>query len=223
MCLAAVLLPLLTFAYSSAVPNTYSATVQIAVFTGGPNSLIPSTAITGPQLDPYLAALRTFYVAEIAVQRLPGPPPPDKTSFVKASADLRRRVKLGLGPKASTLEVTARASSPGRAAVIANAFAGGLLQLRGAQVQNLARMAVTEGLEQAARLPRNSRARRAAIAALRRRLVPVLAERQVQIVQSAEPASPPLLAMGVTAAIALLAILALLMLTGVWWPRPSHA
>jgi uncharacterized protein involved in exopolysaccharide biosynthesis len=222
MCLAAVLLPLLTFAYSSGMPNTYSATAQIAVFTGGPNSLIPSTAITGPQLDPYLAALRTFYVAEIAMQRV-GPPLPDRTSFVKASAELRRRVKLGLGPKASTLEVTARASSPGRAAVIANAFAGALLQFRGAQVQNLARTAVTELLEQAARLPRNSRARTAAIAAVRARLVPVLAERQVQIVQSAEPASAPLLAMGVTAAIALLAIPALLMLTGVWRPRPSHA
>jgi len=223
ICLAAVLLPLLTFAYSSAVPNTDSATVQIAVFTGGPNSLIPSTAITGPKLDPYLAALRTLYVAEIAVQRMPGPPPPNRASFVKAAVDLRRQVKLGLGPKASTLEVTATASGPEQAAIIANAFAGGLLQFRGAQVQNVARMAVTEGLEQTARLPQNSRARRAAIAALLRRLVPVLAERQVQIVQSAKLASPPLLAVGVTAAIALLAILALLMLTDVWRPRSSHA
>jgi hypothetical protein len=218
-----VLLPLLTFAYSSAMPDTYSATVHIAVFTGGPDSLIQSTAITGPQLDPYLTDLRSFYVAEDAVQRLPGPPPPDRASFVKAAADLRRQVKVGLGHKASTLEVTATASSPEGAAVIANAFAGGLLQLRGAQVQNLARMAVTEGLEQSARLPRNNRARRAAIAALQRRLVPVLAERQILIVPSAEPASPPLLATGVTAAIALLAILAVLMLTGVWRPRPSHA
>jgi len=223
ICLAAVLLPLLTFAYSSAVPNTDSATLQIAVFTGGPNSLIPSTAITGPKLNPYLAALRTFYVAEIAVQRIPGPPLPNRASFVKAAADLRRQVKLGLGPKASTLEVTATASGPEQAAVIANAFAGGLLQFRGAQVQNLARIAVTEGLEQSARLPRNSRARRAAIAALQRRLVPVLAERQVLIVPSAKLASPPLLAVGVTAAIALLVILALLMLTDVWRPQAGRA
>jgi capsular polysaccharide biosynthesis protein len=223
MCLAAALLPLLTFAYSSAIPDTYSATVRIAVSTGGPDSLIESTAITGPQLDPDLAVLRSFRVAEDAVQRLSGPLPPDRTSFVKASAALRRQVKVGLGPNAGTLEVTARASSPGRAAVIANAFADGLLQVRGAQAQNLARTAVAEGLEATARLPRNSPARRAAIAALRQRLVPVLAERQIQVVQPAEPATHRLSTMGVTAAIALLAILAVLMLTGVWRPRPSHA
>ena len=59
-CVAAVVLPLLTLVYSSVLPNTHSATAQIAIFTGGPNSLIPSTAVTGQQLDPYLTALRSF-------------------------------------------------------------------------------------------------------------------------------------------------------------------
>ena len=162
-------------------------------------------------------------MAEIAEERVPGPPLPSRAAFVKMAADLRRQVKVGLGSNADTLQVTATASSSGRAAAIANAFAGGFLQFRGAQLENLAGMALTEGLEQTARLQRNTRARRAAIAALRARLIPVLAERQVQIVQSAEPASRPLLAIGVTAAIALLAILVVLMLTGVWRPRPSPA
>jgi hypothetical protein len=221
--LAVVLVPLLTFVYTSATPGSYSSTAHIAVFTGGPDSLIPSTQITGRRLYRYLATLRSFRVAEDAVQRLPGPPPPDRPAFVKASAEIRRKVATGLDRGARTLEVTARSSSSGQAATLANAFAGGLLQVEGAQAQYLARVAVTELLDQTAGLPPGSRARRGAIAALRRRLVPVLSERQVQVVQPAEPAARPLLTTAVAAAIALIAILAALLLTGVWRPRVESA
>ncbi len=218
--LAIALLALLTFAYRSASPHSYSATTRIAVFTGGPNSLIPSTPVMGRQLDPYLLTLRSVYVAEAVVQRLPGPPPPNRKSFLKASTELARRVKVGLASNSSALEVTATATSPEQAAIVANAFAGGLLQVLGAQARNITHRAVTEALERALRLPRNGGARSTGLAALRRQLEPVLAERQIEIVQPASPASAPLLAMVVTAAIAVVAILALLMLTGVWRPRP---
>jgi hypothetical protein len=220
MCLAAVLLPLLTFAYSSAMPNTYSATVRAAVYAGGPDPLIQSPPLTGLQLEPYLAALRSPRVAQAAVQRLPEAAPRDKASLVKASADLRREVTARLGPQGSTLEVTAKASSQGQAANIADAFVGGLQQLRVAEAQNLDRRAVAAGLELAARPPRGSRARRAAIAAYVRRLVPVSPDTLVQIVQPAEAGSPSSLAgVGIATVIAILALL----MTGVWRPRPSHA
>jgi len=224
VCLAAVLLPLLTFAYSSATPNTYTATVGVAVYAGGRDPLIQSTTLTGLQLEPYVAAVASLSMAEAALQRMPEGPPPDKASLVNAAADIRREVTVRLGPKGTTLEITAKASSQGRAAAIADAYVGGLQQLRAAEAQNLARRAVTAGLELAARLPRQSRARKAAIAAYVSRLVPVLPDRDVQIVRPAEAESPRSLAVvGVAAAIALLAIVALLMVTGVWRPRPSHA
>ena len=47
-----------------------------------------------------------------------------------------------------------------RAEFPAECFAGGLLQVEGAQAQNKARAAVTELLDKTAGLPRNSRARR---------------------------------------------------------------
>jgi hypothetical protein len=223
VCLAAVLLPLLTFAYSSATPDTYSATVHIAVYAGGPDPLIQSTVVTGLQLEPYAAALRSAQVAQVAVGRLPEGPPRDKASLVKASADLRREVTVRAGPQRRTLEITAKASSQGQAAAIAGALVGALQNLRAAEAQNLARRAVAAGLDLAARLPPGSRARTAAIAAYVRRLVPVLPDRDVQIVQPAEAGSSRSLALVVVAAaIALIAILALLVLTGVWRPRPSH-
>jgi capsular polysaccharide biosynthesis protein len=185
--------------------------------------LIRSTAVTGRQLDRYLIVLKSLQVAEAAVHRLPGPQPPDKASLLKASSELDRQIVVGLDRNESTLEVTARASSPGQAAIVANAVAGGLLQVRGAEAQNIAGTAVTEALEQVSHLSRNTEKRNAEVSALRKRLAPILAERQVQVVQPAEPSSAPLLAVGVTTAIAFVTILALLMLMGVWRPRHDSA
>jgi uncharacterized protein involved in exopolysaccharide biosynthesis len=219
--LVVMLVSALAFAYSSLTAGSFTATARVTLFSGGPDSLIQSSAVTGSRLDGYLGSLKTFEVDEAAVQRLPGPAPTNRASFVKASRELARTVTVGIDRGTNTLEITARASSPGQAAIVANAFVGGLLQVRGAEAQNISRSAATEALEQLSRMPQNDRERPARAAALERRLAPVLDERQVQIVQQAVPGSAPLLAMGVTAAIALIAILLLLMVTGAWQPRRS--
>src|SRR5205085_8652910 len=134
-------------------PGSYSATANIAVFSGGPDSLVPSTQITGAGLDPYLAILRSFRVAEDAAERLPGIPPPNRTAFVTVASEIARRVKVGIDRKSQSVEVTATASSAERAAAIANGVAGGLLQVRGAEYQNVARDAVNELIAKARGLP----------------------------------------------------------------------
>ncbi len=191
------------------------------MFTGGLSALTPSTPIAGRQLDPYLSILRSAYVDQAAVQRLPGPPPAGRASFLKASTELARQVKVTLDSGSNALEVTATASSPGQAVIVANAVADGLLQVLGAQAQNTTRTAIAKVLEGVSRLPRSGRAHSAGLAALGRQLEPVLTDRQIEIVQPATPASAPILAMALTAAFAVIAILALLMLAGVWQPRRS--
>jgi hypothetical protein len=205
-----MLLPLLALIYAASSPSSYSATARISVYSGGPDSLVPSTQITGAGLSPDIATVRTLRVAEAAVERLPGLPPIDRSAFVKAAEEVDRQLKVRLGANGATLDVTATASSPERAAAIANAVAGGFLQVRGAEAQNVARAAVTDLLEANARLPAEARARQAAILAARARLEPLLTERQVQVVAPAVASSRPLLVTAVAAAIALLAVVALM-------------
>lgn len=223
ICIATVLLPSLAFAYSSTLPNSYSATVQAAVYAGGRDPLTETTTLKGGQLKPYLSSLTSLDLAEAALKRLPEAPPPSMAGIIVASRELLRETRVRLGPKGTTFEIVVRTSSQARAAAIADAFVGALQERRAAEAQSLARQAVAGGLELAARLPRDSRARRAAIAEYVRRLVPVIPDRNVQIVQSAAAESSHFLAVvGIAAAIAVLALLMLLILTGVWRPHVGH-
>ena len=223
VCLAAVLLPLLTFAYASTLPNSYSATVQAAVYAHGRDPLIETTTLTDGQLKPYLSILTSLNLAEAALKRLPEAPPPSKAGIVAASRELLRETTVRLGPKGTTFEIVVKTSSEERAAIIADAFVGALQEQRAAEAQSLARQAVASGLELAARLPRDSGARKAAIAAYVRRIVPVLPDRNVQIVVPAATESSHFLdVVAIAAAIAILALLVLLMLTGVWRPQAGR-
>ena len=223
-CLAAVLLPLLAFAYSSTSPNSYSATVQAAVYARGRDPLTETTTLTGDRLKPYISTLTSLDLAEAALKRLPEGPPPSMAGIIAASRELLREVRVRLGPKGTTFEIVVKTSSEARAAAIADAFVGALQERRAAEAQSLARQAVASGLELAARLPRDSRARKAAIAEYVRRLVPVVPDRNVQIVQPATAESSHfLVVVAIAATIAVLALLMLLILTGVWRPQAGHA
>lgn len=223
VCLAAVLLPLLTFAYSSTLPNSYSTTVQAAVYARGRDPLIETTTLTGGQLKPYLSKLTSLDLAEAALERLPEAPPRSMAGIIAASRELLREIRVRLGPKGTTFEIVVKTSSKARGTAIAEVFVGALQERRAAEAQSLARQAVASGLELAARLPRDSRARKAAIAEYVRRLVPVIPDRNVQIVQlaTAEP-SHFLVVVAIAAAIAILALLVLLMLMGVWRPQAGR-
>lgn len=215
ICVAAVLLPVLTLAYSSNTPSTYSASLEVAVYAHGADPLTESTALKGAELEPYLAALTSLSLAEAALKRLPEAPPPNEAGVVKASAGLLREVTVRLQPNAAALDLVAKSSSQGPATAIANAFVGALQERRASEAQSLARRAVSAGLELAARLPSGSRARRAAIAAYVRRLVPVLPDRNVQVVHASVPGSSrSLAAVAIAAAIVVLLLLAMLMGTG---------
>ncbi len=224
VCLAMVLLPSFTFAYSATSPKSYSATVQAVVYVRGRDPLTETTTLTSKQLKPYLSTLTSLDLAEAALKRLPEASPQGTAAIVTASRGLLRETRVSLGAKGNTLDITARTSSAPRSVAIADAFVGALQERRASEAQSLARQAVARGLELAAGLPRGSQARKAAIAGYVRRLVPVVPDQNVQIVRPAAAASSHfLVVVAIAAGIAAIALLVLLMLMGVWRPQADQA
>jgi hypothetical protein len=224
VCLAIVLLPSFAFAYSATSPRSYSATVQAVVYARGRDPLTETTTLTNEHLKPYLSTLRSLDLAEAALTRLPEELPRGMAAIVAASRELLRETRVSLGTKGTTLDITARTSSAPRSAAVADAFVGALQERRASEAQSLARQAVASGLELAASLPRGSQARKAAIAGYVRRLVPVIPDRNVQIIRPAAAASSHfLIVVAIAAGIVAFVLLVLLMLMGVWRPQTDQA
>src|ERR1700736_5029945 len=80
--LGALLVPLLTLAYSSLTPSSYTATARLTMLTAGPDPLIPPSPVSPRRLHADANALRSFIVAEGAVERLPRPSP-NRAAFVQ--------------------------------------------------------------------------------------------------------------------------------------------
>jgi len=217
----AVVLPVSAFAYSKASPDGYTSTVHIRVISGNPDSLIQVFQVQPRRLAAYAALARTFRVAQAAAERTTPVPYKNKAAFLRAAAAIRRNVDVAVDVRTRELLLTARAQSPGAASRIASAYALGVLQVIGAQSVNLAAKAFTAIATRIARPPRGRAARRAEVASLRRFLLPVITEKQIQFARAESNSTSPLITAVVAAVISLLALLAMLLVTGVWRPRPA--
>lgn len=219
LAVGAVLVAVFALAYSALAPDSYGATVRIRLATGGPDSIIRP----GP-LDPVLLAaqvslLRSAQVALAAQERMR--PFANAAAFREAAAALRRKVSVSTDRRTRELVLTVRTISAEQSAEIGNAYAAGYLQVLGAGAVNQTRTALRDAAARLAALPRRQARRRAALRAIARRLAPVVALKQVQIVRASSPRAAQLTRAAIASAIALMSLLVLLMAAGILRPRAS--
>ena len=199
--------------YASRTPSLYGATTRVSVVSGGPDSAYLPTAPSIATLDDYAAAIRGPIVAEAAVRRLPMPPP-NKPALLRAAAQADHQLNVTVDPAARTIAITVKATTAAQAALLANAFATGFLQLRGAQAVNRAQARFAAIGKQLASLPPNAPSRAASLRRLSSELKRTIDENQVAIVTDPPSSHDPALVTGIALSAALLVALVLVLLIG---------
>jgi hypothetical protein len=214
------LLVLTAYAYSTTSGGSHTSTANILVLAGSQDSIVRPHPVAAPTLEEYAAIARSFGVALAAAERT-STSYRDNAAFLRAAREVQRKVKVTVSAPTGQLVVTARAASRGAADRLANAYADGLVQVVRARSLHLASTALATVAQALARPLASASARRAVLARVRRVVLPLVADKQIEIERPQSDDAGPLVTAAIGAAIALLSVLALLLVLGVWRPRPA--